>query len=98
MNLRIENCSGQCNDGASSMSGQKSGVAKMMMDLEHQALYTHCYGHALNLATQDSIKDIKIMEDTLDTTYEINKLIKNLPNVKQFSKHDINTRSPGICT
>ena len=71
MNLRLENCRGQCHDGASSMSGQKSGVAKMMMDLEHRALYTHCYGHALNLAAQDSIKHIKIMEGTLDTTYEI---------------------------
>ena len=50
MNLRIENCRGQCCDGASTMSGQKSGVAKMMMDLEHRALYTNCYWHALNLA------------------------------------------------
>ena len=73
MNLRIENCRGQCYDGASSMSGHKSGVAKK---IESRALYTHCYGHALNLAAQDSIK---IMEDTLDTTYEITKLIKKSP-------------------
>ena len=28
MNLKIENCRGQCYDGASSMSGQNVGVAK----------------------------------------------------------------------
>ena len=101
MNLRIENCRGQCYDGASSMSGQKSGVAKMMMDLQHRTLYTHCYGHALNLAAQDSIKHIKIMEDTLDTTYEITKLIKKSPKhevtFKKFAD-DIKTGSPGIRT
>ena len=86
MNLRIENCRGQCYDGASSMSGQKSGVAKMMMDLQHRTLYTHCYGHALNLAAQDSIKHIKIMEDTLDTTYEITKLIKKSPKCEVIFK------------
>lgn len=52
---------------------------KRVMDLEHRALYTHCYGHALNLAAQDSIKNIKLMQDTLDTTYEITKFIKKIP-------------------
>ena len=79
MNLKIENCRGQCYDGASSMSGQRSGVAKRITELEHRALYTHCYGHALNLAAQDSIKNIKVIEDALDTTYEIIKLIKKSP-------------------
>ena len=37
LNLRIDN-SCQCYDGASNMSGAKSGV---------KAVYTHCYGHAL---------------------------------------------------
>jgi hypothetical protein len=68
MNLRIENCRGQCYDGASSMSGVKSGVAVRLMLIEPRALYTHCYGHALNLAVQDSVKHLTIMEDTLDTT------------------------------
>ena len=37
--------------------------------LEHHALYTHCYGHALNLACQDA--GIKVMENALDTLYDI---------------------------
>ena len=78
LNLRINNCRGQCYDGASSMSGSKSGVATKILDLEPRALYTHCYGHALNLATQDTLKGIKIMQDVLDTVYEITKLIKKI--------------------
>ena len=48
---------GQCYDGASTMSGIKNGVAKLFMDKEPSAIYTHCYGHVLNLATGDTIKN-----------------------------------------
>ena len=50
MNLKIEHCRGQCYDGASSMSGAKKGVAKVLFDEEPRAIFTHCYSHALNLA------------------------------------------------
>ena len=79
MNSRVSDCQGQCYDGASSMSGQKSGVAKRISELEHRALYTCCYGHSLNLAAQDSIKHIKDVQETLDTTFEITKLTKKSP-------------------
>ena len=56
MNLSLSNCHGQCYDGASTMKGAKHGVAKH----EHlKAIYTHCYGHALNLAAGDAIKHCK---------------------------------------
>ncbi len=101
MNLRIDNCRGQCYDGASSMSGVKSGVATRIMQMEKWALYTHCYGHALNLAAQDSVKHLAIMEDTLDTTYEITNLIKKSPKrevlFKKF-KDEITPGSPGVRT
>ena len=77
---------GHCYDGASTMAGEKSGVAKAITDLEHKALYAHCYSHALNLVAQDTIKHVKTMQDTLDTTYEITKLIKKSPNVRKCSK------------
>ena len=34
LNLRIDNCRGQCYDGASNMSGAKSGVASRLTTLE----------------------------------------------------------------
>ena len=101
LNLQITNCRGQCYDGASSMSGVKSGVAVKIKELEPRALYTHCYGHALNLAAQDSIKNLTIMEDTLDTTYEITKLIKKSPKrevlFRKF-KDEVKPGSTGIRT
>lgn len=52
----------------SAMSGSKTGVAKQIRDLEPRALFTHCYGHVLNLAASDTIKKSKVMKDALETT------------------------------
>lgn len=56
LNLAISKVCGQCYDGASAMSGTKSGVVKKMCDAELRAVYTHCYGHSLNLACSDTIR------------------------------------------
>ena len=40
---------------------------------------THCYGHALNLAAADTIKQNKLLRDALDITSKISKLLKYSP-------------------
>ncbi len=50
MGVNLSKCRGQCYDGASNMSGSKSGVSTRLQKEEKRAVYTHCYGHALNLA------------------------------------------------
>ena len=77
MNLSLKNCRGQCYDGASNISGAKNGVAKQIRDREPRAVYTHWYGHALNLAVGDTVKQSKIMRDALDTTYEMSNFLQN---------------------
>ena len=42
-------CRGQCFDGASNMTGHQKGVATQIAQEEPRALFTHCYGHSLNL-------------------------------------------------
>ena len=44
LNLKLQHCRGQCYDGVSSMSGVRNGVAKILMESEPCAVYTHCYG------------------------------------------------------
>lgn len=95
LNLTFEECRGQCYDSASNMSGSKSGVATRIMS---EALYSHCYGHSLNLACQDGIKNIKLLENTLDTVYEITKLIKHSKRDVIFKKikDEVTLGAPGI--
>ena len=48
------------------MSGCKSGVVTRLCAAEPRAVFTHCYGHALNLACGDTIKQSKLMLDALN--------------------------------
>ena len=79
MNLPLAYCRGQCYDGAANMAGAKNGVATQILHEEPRATFTHCYGHALNLAAGDTVKKNKVLRNTLDTTLEISKLIKFSP-------------------
>ena len=66
----------QCYDGAAVMQGRHNGVAVQILQVEPRALYTHCYGHSLNLAYQDVIRAIKPIKNALDTAFELSKLLK----------------------
>ena len=48
LNLTISKVHGQCYNEAFIMSGAKSGVVARMQAAEPRAVFTHCYGHALN--------------------------------------------------
>ena len=58
------------------MVGGIKGVASQLAAKEKRAVLTHCYGHALNLAVGDSVKQYKVCKDTLYTAYEISKLAR----------------------
>ena len=47
------------------MTGTKRGVVKQMQQVEPRAIFTHCYGHALNLAESDAVKANKLLRDAL---------------------------------
>ena len=76
LNLKLEDCRGQCYDGTANMCGIRSGVATQLSATEPRALFTHCNGHSLDLAVCDSIK---IVKNALNVTYEVCKLLKYSP-------------------
>ena len=62
------------------MSGSRNSVATQIIAEEKCAVYiTHCYGHALNMAVGDAIKQSKICRNALETAFEISKLITFSP-------------------
>ena len=99
LNLTLNKVHGQCYDGVSNMSGVRTGVAKQLLDEEKRAVFTHCYGHALNLACSDTVKGCKVLKDLLETTREITKLVKFSPKRKilfRDLKQDLAPDAPGI--
>ena len=80
MGLSVQNCRGQCYDGTNNnMVGCKSGVATQIQKKEPRAILTHCYGHSLQLAVGDMVREVRNLRDALDTTSEISKLLKYSP-------------------
>ena len=53
MNLDVKDSRGQCYDRAATMSGKASGIETQFKLENERMLYTHCCGHALNLAIKD---------------------------------------------
>ena len=56
---------GQSYDGAATMAGNKTGVAKRLQNKFVEALFVHCHAHRLNLALCDSCSCIAECRDTL---------------------------------
>ena len=99
LNLAVSKIRAQSYDGCSTMAGARSVVATRLYEVEPRAVFTHCYGHALNLACGDAIKRCKLMRDALDTTYEITKLVNKSPAreaIFKRLKEEMSGDSPGI--
>ena len=101
LNLSINDCRGQCYDRAANMAGAKNGVTTQITKEEPRAIFTQCYGHALNLAAGDTIKKNKLLRNVLDTTFEISKLLKLSPRrdaMFQKIKAEMAPETPSFCT
>ena len=53
---------------------------------ELRVIFSHCYGHSLQLVLGDMIKEVKNLKDALDTTSEISKLLKVSPKREALFK------------
>ena len=61
----MENAQGQCYDDASVIAGAKSGVTRRIRALYRKCLYTHGYGHALNLFIKDACNKLSQSSKTI---------------------------------
>ncbi|KAJ8333395.1 hypothetical protein SKAU_G00414030 [Synaphobranchus kaupii] len=65
MGLQASFLRGQGYDGASTMSGQVSGVQTRIQQLYPRAVYTHCRSHALNLVVVHGCSDIPVVRNIM---------------------------------
>jgi len=80
--VKLTNIVGQCNDGASNMSGEYRGVqAVIKIEAGDKAVFTHCYNHVLALVLERSASDIPLIVQVftwLNTAYKFLKHYKVL--------------------
>ena len=92
---------GQSYDGCNTMLVSKGGVAARITALEPRAVFTHCYGHALNLSVGDTIKQSSAMRECLEICFEVVKLIKVSPKQEAMLrelKEEIGSDAPSVRT
>lgn len=77
--MKLNKHRGQCYDGCSTMGGRKNGVVVQIKEEERRAIYTRCCKHPLNLGIGDLIRIFDILEHTINDTFELMTLAKNLP-------------------
>ena len=79
LQLSLNECRGQCYDGAANMLGKNSGTAQHILALQPKAFVTHCHAHSLSLGVKTVVKNCKLLSDTMDTARELVILIKYSP-------------------
>ena len=91
--LDIQNCRGQCYDGAGNMAGKCSGAAARISEENKLAIYTHCASHKLNLcvAASCSLQSVKNM---MDHVRIISDFFNNSPKRQQLLESMIKEHSP----
>lgn len=93
--LLIENCRGQCYDGASVMAGHVTGVSKRIVEEEPRAVFVHCLAHSLNLALQESARQWPIYRDMMDYLKDVINLICASPK-RAAVFVDLQSQSPEL--
>ena len=81
------------------MTAAKNDVAKAITSKESRLIFSHCYGHALNLGVGDTIKQYQLIKSSLEVVAEISKLIKKSPKrdaIFQKLKSDLSPDTPGF--
>ncbi len=89
LGLSLNNLRGQGYDGASTMSGEKSGVQKRIREKQPKAIYTHCAGHFFNLAILSSCT-LPPIRNCIDQIKSITLWIKNSPKRDALLKAVVN--------
>ena len=81
------------------MYGIKNGVSNKILSENPKVFFACFFGHALNLAVGDMVKNARFLKDSMDTTYDISNLIKKSPKgdaMLQKIRKDISLEYPGF--
>ena len=104
LNLKLEDCRGQCYDGAGNMAGKFSGLSTRILEDNPLALYTHCSSHQLNLYVAASCQ-IQSIQNMMDHVTSISSFFSKSPNrqhlleemVKKFCPECKHTKLVDVC-
>ena len=78
-NVDLNNCSGQCYDGAANVAGSLNGLQSRIREAEPRAMFVHCTAHSINLVVQDAVASVPAYRDILSMFGALINFVRDSP-------------------
>jgi len=78
----MDDCRGQCYDGAGNMSGRLNGASSLIRAEHDKAIYVHCMNHRLNLCFADTCQ-LPLVRNMMDVVRKLSEFFDNSPKRQQ---------------
>ena len=82
LGLSMDDCRGQCYDGAGNMSGRLNGASSLLRVEHDKAIYVHCVNHRFNLCVADTCQ-LPLVTNMLDVVIKLSEYFDNSPKRQQ---------------
>ena len=82
LGLSMDDCRGQCYDGAGNMSGRLNGASPLIRAEHDKAIYVHCMNLRLNLCVADTCQ-LPLVRNMMDVVRKLSEFFDNFPKRQQ---------------
>ena len=89
----MDDCRGQCYDGAGNMSGRLNGASSLIRAEHDKAIYVHCMNHRLNLCVADTCQ-LPLVRNMMDVVRKLSEFFDNSPKRQQHLISKIRVMMP----
>lgn len=93
LGLNMNDCRGQCYDGAGNMAGRLNGASTLIKEDYNKAIYFHCMNHRLNLCIADTCS-YQLVRDMMATVRKLSEFFNNSPKRQQHLVKNIKELLP----
>ena len=93
LGLPMDDCHGQCYDGAGNMSGRLNGASSLIRAEHDKAIYLHCMNHRPNLCVADMCQ-LPLVRNMMDIVRRLSEFFDNSPKRQQHLSSKIRALMP----
>ncbi|XP_067029975.1 52 kDa repressor of the inhibitor of the protein kinase-like [Acropora muricata] len=93
LGLSMDDCRGQCYDGAGNMSGRLNGASSLIRAEHDKTIYVHCMNHRLNLCIADTCQ-LPLVRNMMDVVRKLSEFFDNSPKRQQHLINKIRLLMP----
>ena len=94
LGLSMDDCRGQCYDGAGNMAGQFNGASALIKQQYEKAIYVHCMSHRLNLCVADTCS-LTLVRNMMGVVKKLSDFFSNSPKRQDYLIKKIEGLLPG---